>query len=166
MNTPELDFRCWDWVDMVSTGVDPRQLRNALDRGILKVGAKRGRRIMFSMRERFVVALFASLTKLWMPVSIAAQVATQTAGELDQLIELGSKYLLSKEVMLIIWDSDEGVNTSLAFRSELPGIVGAIVVSLSVIALAQMEWLKKIDNGDEDVRAAALATFSGFGEDA
>ncbi|WP_447547739.1 hypothetical protein [Staphylococcus aureus] len=84
-----IDTRVLGWRDMMRTGVDDRQLRNALDRGTLKIGEKhRLGHLVFSFRERFTVTLVETLTRLWMPVGTASLFAKQAEPHLEQFLDI------------------------------------------------------------------------------
>ncbi|QCB42277.1 hypothetical protein E5673_08565 [Sphingomonas sp. PAMC26645] len=84
-----IDTRVLGWRDMIRTGVDDRQLRNAIDRGTLKIGEKhRLGHLTFSFRERFTVSLVETLTRLWMPVGTAAIFAKQAEPHLEHFLDI------------------------------------------------------------------------------
>jgi hypothetical protein len=84
------DRRMFGFGDMVvMSGIDARQLRNALDRGLLKVGEKhRNGRWEFSIREALVICIVAQLSnRAWMPISTAIEVALQMRGALEPALQ-------------------------------------------------------------------------------
>lgn len=83
------------------SGIDARQLRNALDRGTIKVGKKlRVGRWVFTLRDCFQLLIIAQLgARTWMPVSQAAEVAQQIAPMAESLLdEIYSMHSRLKEI--------------------------------------------------------------------
>ncbi len=69
--------------------IDPRQLRNALDRGVLSLGEKhRLGRWAFSLRDCFQLVIIADLTaSAWVPISVAGKVAAEIAPHAERIFD-------------------------------------------------------------------------------
>lgn len=104
----------WGFADaVVISGLDARQLRNALERNVLTAGSKhRSGRWTFSLEECFYLLIVAQLTKVtYMPISDAAAVANQIA---PYVKDLHAEYLAlsqqpdnDKDATHFIIDRDE-----------------------------------------------------------
>lgn len=112
LETLPWDVPCATWGDLLETGIEERQLRGAIDRGLLKIGEKRRNRLMFTPREMFGVDLAAALTSLWVPISIASTVATAVIGNTEQVLahwdEIYSISSPDDELRLVIFNPADG----------------------------------------------------------
>lgn len=97
-----VDLASWDiptvgWAAVISsTGIEPRQLRSALDRGLLPFGTKQSNRLMFTLRERMGIDVAAMLTSLWVPISVACDVAASVAPNVEAVQHFWLKKYLAE----------------------------------------------------------------------
>lgn len=82
-----LDIPCLTWGDLVATGIEDRQLRSAMTRGLIELGKKRHGKMLYTIRERFTVDLVAALTNVWVPISIACLIGTRVGAEFASIHE-------------------------------------------------------------------------------
>ena len=137
------DFPCFLWSEITSTGIDDRQLRNALDRKLVTLGTKRAGRLMFSLRERLVVDLIATLTALWLPISVACSVSKTMSESMEHVLD-AFLALPSEQMMLCMFNQDGNLKIEVVKSSELPDkIIGAVVVSLTLLCRRQVEWVNR-----------------------
>lgn len=81
---------------LASTGIEPRQLRSAIDRGLLKFGEKQGNRLMFTDRERFGIDVAAMLTSVWVPISTACEVATAILPQVEAINDFWKRFYVAE----------------------------------------------------------------------
>lgn len=81
-----LDMPCLGWGDLLSTGVDERQLRSAMNRDLIALGVKRNNRLFYTLRERFIADAIALMDVAWVPISTSATIAALMSKDLEKLL--------------------------------------------------------------------------------
>lgn len=161
-----LNIRCLGWADLLTTGIDERQLRGAIDRGLIDLGEKsRNGRLMFSIAERFTVQIIRDLTDLWIPIKQASNIARKVSDNFQRLLnyqaKLGAQRQGSGPLVLRINRSEIGMETRFLVGNEVyrpgVGVTGeivepetAVVVCLSPILDDMWNWSNSLSVSSED----------------
>lgn len=150
-----LNIRCLGWSDMLTTGIDERQLRGAIDRDLIRLGEKGSHgRLMFSISERFAVQIISDLTRLWMPIKQASNIARQVSSHFQTLLnyqaKLGAQKQGSGPITLRIYHSNIGLELRYLVGNEVykpgRGVTGEFVEFETAIVLCLSEILDDMWN--------------------
>lgn len=162
-----LNIRCLGWADMLTTGIDERQLRGAIDRGLIPLGEKaRNGRLLFSITERFAVQIISDLTQLWVPVKKASYVARFVSARCETLMnyhaKLGAQKQDSGDLTLQITSPGGGLSIRYLVGNEiyLPGrgVTGeivkhetAVIVCLSGMLADMWNWSNALSHSSIEI---------------
>lgn len=155
-----LNIRCLGWADLLTTGIDERQLRGAIDRGLIELGEKaRNGRLVFSISERFTVQIIRDLTRLWIPIKQASYIARHVSARFETLLNYRAKLAAQKQgngaLSLQVTNPEIGLSIRFVVGNEVykpgRGVTGeiispetAVIVCLSDILDDMWNWTNSL----------------------
>jgi hypothetical protein len=157
-----LNIRCLGWADLLTTGIDERQLRGAIDRGLIELGEKaRNGRLMFSISERFTVQIIRDLTQLWIPIKQASYIARHVSARFETLLNYQARLGAQKQgdgaLSLQVTNPESGLSIRFLVGNEVykpgRGVTGeiiepetAVIVCLSGILNDMWNWSNSLSH--------------------
>jgi len=155
-----LNIRCLGWADLLTTGIDERQLRGAIDRGLIELGEKaRNGRLVFSISERFTVQIIRDLTRLWIPIKQASYIARHVSARFETLLNYQAKLGAQKQgngaLSLQVTNPEIGLSIRFIVGNEVykpgRGVTGeiiepetAVIVCLSDVLDDMWNWANSL----------------------